>query len=159
MKPLTSNILYLAIIGLLIISVGSLTYTLSSKNETVNKNPTNTGTQTTKNTPKDLDDDIEDADDSPNPTTPAPSSQNTTTSTTKSYTAGDVASHNNQSSCWTIVNGNVYDVTSYINSHPGGQRAIESICGVNGTGAFDNQHSGASKPERVLQSFLIGPLK
>ena len=165
MKPLTSNIIFLAITGLLVISVGSLTYTFSSKNDKANTS--GTSTPTTKTYQKDTDDKYEDDDDSksytatqtPPPTNTTPTTQTPATTGAKTYTANDVSSHNNQSSCWTIVNGNVYDVTSYINSHPGGQGAIKSICGVDGSGAFGNQHGGASKPERVLQSFLIGSLK
>jgi cytochrome b involved in lipid metabolism len=161
MKPITLNIIFLVVAGALIISVGSLTYTFSSQKEiNLGQKQISTSTQSTKTNSQDLDDNYEDADDSPSvSTTKTPSPSTTPTNSAKSYTASDVASHNNQSSCWTIVNGNIYDLTSYINSHPGGQRAIDSICGVNGTGAFDNQHGGASKPEKVLQSFLIGPLK
>lgn len=162
MKPITSNILYLVVAGALIVSVGSLTYTFSPQKNTYSKQNEiiSTSTQTIKNTSKDLDDNYEDEDDSnsqtvkqtlPPPTPPI--------NTVKSFTASDVASHNNQASCWTIVNGNVYDITSYATSHPGGERAVLSLCGINGSSAFNNQHGGASKPENVLQSFLIGPLK
>lgn len=161
MKPLTSNIIYLAITGVLIIGVGSLTYTISSKKENanLNKNQISTSTQKATSNKEDLDDNYEDADDFNTGTITQTPPATKPTNTSKSYTTGDVATHNNQSSCWTMVNGNVYDVTSYINSHPGGQSAVESICGIDGSGAFNNQHGGASKPEKVLQSFLIGPLK
>ena len=36
------------------------------------------------------------------------------------YTTTEVAGHNNATSCWTIVNGNVYDLTAWIDLHPGG---------------------------------------
>jgi len=128
MKPLTSNILYLIIAGILIIGVGSVTYSISSKkeNNTIYQDQTSTSSQVNTNS---------------------------------FYKLGDVSSHNSQSDCWTAVNGKVYNLTNYINSHPGGQMAIESICGVDGSSAFNNQHGGASKPERVLSGFLIGALK
>ena len=93
----------------------------------------------------------------PSPTPPitqTPSTENRT----KTYTATDIASHNNASSCWTIVNGNVYDLTNWISSHPGGEQAILGLCGKDGTEAFMNQHGGQSRPERVLASFNIGTL-
>lgn len=95
----------------------------------------------------------------PAPTKTVPKTTTPTSSTTKSYTKADVATHNTSSNCWTIVNGNVYNLTSYVTQHPGGQRRISSICGIDGSMAFDNQHGGSSRPEAVLQSLLIGPLK
>ncbi|RYC55914.1 hypothetical protein CHU98_g10289, partial [Xylaria longipes] len=34
--------------------------------------------------------------------------------------AQEIASHRSTSSCWIVVNGKVYDVTTYLNEHPGG---------------------------------------
>jgi len=82
-----------------------------------------------------------------------------TPSTTTSYTLAQVATHNSQSDCWTVVNGSVYDITSYITRHPGGVRAISAICGKDGTSTFEGQHGGQSRPENTLSSFLIGSLK
>ena len=47
---------------------------------------------------------------------------------TKSYTLADVASHAVKADCWMAVEGKVYDVTSFIPSHPGGE-AILLGCG------------------------------
>ena len=71
----------------------------------------------------------------------------------------EVSSHNSQASCFTAINGNVYDVTSWINAHPGGARAIISLCGIDGSNAFNGQHGGERRPEAELANFLIGKLK
>ncbi|MCE9585052.1 cytochrome b5 domain-containing protein [Candidatus Nomurabacteria bacterium] len=89
---------------------------------------------------------------------------NTNTSTTKTntekiYTMVDVQKHNSQSSCWTAINGAVYDVTSWISQHPGGAGAILSLCGKDGSSAFNDQHGGQRRPEQELASFKIGVLK
>jgi cytochrome b involved in lipid metabolism len=52
----------------------------------------------------------------------------------------------------------VYDLTRWISDHPGGEQAILSICGKDGSSAFDNQHGGQSKPERILAGYEIAPL-
>jgi cytochrome b involved in lipid metabolism len=72
--------------------------------------------------------------------------------------AQEVAKHNSASDCWSVVNGNVYNLTSYIQRHPGGQSALKNICGKDGSAAFANQHSNQGKPNNVLQGFLIGAL-
>ena len=74
------------------------------------------------------------------------------------YTPAEVATHGNVSSCWTSVNGNVYDVTAWISHHPGGSSAILSLCGHDGTSAFTAQHGGQRRPEQELASFKIGAL-
>lgn len=82
-----------------------------------------------------------------------------TTSSAGSYTMADVAAHNTQQSCWTAINGSVYNVTSWISQHPGGRQAIISLCGKDGSSAFDGQHGGQARPEAELASFKIGVLK
>ncbi len=81
-----------------------------------------------------------------------------TSSSTTGYTLAEVATHDNESSCWTAVNGNVYDLTSALDSHPGGKKNIMKLCGIDGTAAFTAQHSGQSRPESGLANLYIGPL-
>jgi cytochrome b involved in lipid metabolism len=55
---------------------------------------------------------------------------------TVTYTTAEVATRNTRTNCWTIVSGSVYNLTTYINSHPGGVTAISQICGKDGTALF-----------------------
>lgn len=105
-------------------------------------NPANTNTLITK-TP-----------DTTNTTT-----QSTNNTTVKNYTMAEVSTHNNAQNCWTAIDGNVYNVTSWINQHPGGAQAIISLCGIDGSSAFNGQHGGQKRPASELQKFLIGKLK
>ncbi len=79
-------------------------------------------------------------------------------STAAIYTAAAVATHNTKADCWSIINSNVYDLTSYIPRHPGGSQNIVDICGKDGTSAFTGQHGGSSKPEAILAGFYLAPL-
>ncbi len=74
------------------------------------------------------------------------------------YTLDDVVLHNSESDCWTVINGNVYDLTEWINNHPGGSSAIISLCGKDGSSAFNAQHGGSSGPEMTLEEFYVGAL-
>lgn len=82
----------------------------------------------------------------------------TATTTTGSYTMTQVATHKNAASCWTVISGTVYDLTQWISEHPGGEDAILSICGIDGSEAFNNQHGGEQKQADILATYKIGRL-
>jgi cytochrome b involved in lipid metabolism len=69
-----------------------------------------------------------------------------------------VRANNTNSSCWTVIDRNVYDLTQWIYTHPGGSGAIRSLCGVDGTRAFLDQHEGRREPVQQLSKYLLGPL-
>ncbi len=98
----------------------------------------------------------------PNPEpsyTVTPVATPTTIATTTIYSMADIVKHNSVTSCWTAIDGIVYDVTSWINRHPGGPQAILSLCGKDGSPAFKNQHEGEPKPAMMLATFKIGVIK
>ena len=74
------------------------------------------------------------------------------------YTMERVKANGTSSSCWTVINGYVYDLTKWIGSHPGGSGAITSLCGTDGTSEFLAMHRGQNKPEARLAGYLLGPL-
>lgn len=99
--------------------------------------------------------------------------QNSTTSTTsqatnstgsidKSYTLADISSHSTKDDCWMAIEGEVYDVTKYISSHPGGDDILMG-CGKDATAYFNNRPGeGTPHPKKardLLPQFLIGTLK
>jgi hypothetical protein len=43
------------------------------------------------------------------------------------YTMAKVRENNSASSCWSAINGNVYNLTKWISSHPGGASAISGL--------------------------------
>lgn len=74
------------------------------------------------------------------------------------YTLAQVAEHATAASCWSAVNGSVYDLTKWIPLHPGGEAKIKAICGKDGSAAFTGKHGGQEKPEATLATFKIGTL-
>ena len=74
------------------------------------------------------------------------------------YTMAKVNENNSSASCWSVISGNVYDLTKWINQHPGGSSAIQSLCGIDGTSSFLAQHRGAGSPQQRLAGYLLGPL-
>lgn len=75
------------------------------------------------------------------------------------FTEDEVANHASVDDCWTIVNGFVYDVTTFARRHPAGPDAIEEMCGVNASEEFLEEHRGQSEPESWLETLKIGKLK
>lgn len=55
-------------------------------------------------------------------------------------TAQEVASHDNENDCWTIINDKVYDLTSFIASHPGGDEILRA-CGTDATTLFTQRET------------------
>lgn len=91
--------------------------------------------------------------------TSAPSeSTNPNSSGGRTYTLAQIAGHNDSVSCWSAINGSVYDLTSWIPNHPGGPQRILSICGKDGSNAFNGQHGGDSRVASILFGFKIGTL-
>jgi hypothetical protein len=73
-----------------------------------------------------------------------------------SFTSDQVAQHHSLSNCYMIISGKVYDVTSYVNQHPGGVDTIVSGCGTDATDLFAQIHS--QKAYDLLPHFYIGDL-
>jgi hypothetical protein len=73
------------------------------------------------------------------------------------FTATDVATHNTASDCWVILNNNVYNLTTFISQHSGGQAIIIAQCGKDGTAVFNSgPHSGGTL--NVINPLLLGTL-
>jgi hypothetical protein len=86
---------------------------------------------------------------------PTPTAEVTTQA---GYTMAKVKENNSAASCWSVINGNVYNLTQWINSHPGGPSVIRGLCGVDGTSSFNGKHRGQGNPTSTLASYLLGPL-
>jgi hypothetical protein len=74
------------------------------------------------------------------------------------YTMANVRANNSESSCWSVIGGNVYNLTQWINSHPGGASRIRALCGTDGTSSFSAQHGSRGSPTSTLANYLLGPL-
>ena len=87
-----------------------------------------------------------------------PAAAATPTATTSGYTMAQVAANNSAKSCWAVIEGSVYNLTNWINSHPGGSGAIISLCGTEATSSFKARHANQSRPSAQLSGYLLGPL-
>jgi cytochrome b involved in lipid metabolism len=96
---------------------------------------------------------------SPSPTSPTSTQNPTPAPTPGIYTIADVQKHATKESCWSVVDGNVYDLTTWIDRHPGGAQAILGMCGTDGSAAYHGQHGNARRPASLLVLLKIGALR
>jgi len=54
--------------------------------------------------------------------------------------ADEVEKHNTEQDCWVIIDGEVFDVTKFLDDHPGGKKAILIYAGKDATEEFDMLH-------------------
>ncbi len=73
-------------------------------------------------------------------------------------TAAEVAKHNSRTDCWSIISGKVYNVTSFLPSHPGGVAAILPFCGKDATQAFNVSVPHSQNAHNILASYYVGDL-
>ncbi|CAE7780161.1 cyb5r4 [Symbiodinium sp. CCMP2456] len=72
-------------------------------------------------------------------------------------TAEEVARHNQAADCWTIFQGRVYDISAYIDFHPGGKKQIMQGAGKDMTSLFHKAHPWVSM-EGLVGKLCLGPL-
>jgi len=70
-------------------------------------------------------------------------------------TMKELAGHNTRNDAWICVEGRAYDVTKYVEYHPGGWLPIANLAGKDVTDAFANYHP-ASVYEKLLPSYYLG---
>jgi len=67
----------------------------------------------------------------------------------KQFTPADVASHKDASSgMYIIIDENVYDVTGFVDEHPGGAKILKRVAGKDATKQFWKYHN-----EGVLKKY------
>lgn len=88
---------------------------------------------------------------------PATSPANNPAPVTYTLTTAIVAQHNTASDCWVTAGNNVYNVTSYIKAHPGGQSNITRYCGADIGAAYTAQGHSANAGN-IFASYKIGTI-
>ncbi|KFZ15419.1 hypothetical protein V502_05623 [Pseudogymnoascus sp. VKM F-4520 (FW-2644)] len=75
----------------------------------------------------------------------------------KTFSLEDVAEHNSGKSLWIVVHNKVYDVSNYLEEHPGGGEVLKECAGADATVAFEDVgHSDGAI--NMLEDMLIGEL-
>ncbi|KAJ6850079.1 cytochrome b5-like [Iris pallida] len=75
----------------------------------------------------------------------------------KVLTLEDVAKHNSKEDCWLIIGGKVYDVTKFLDDHPGGDDVLLSATGKDATDDFEDVgHSTTARA--MMDEYFVGEI-
>ncbi|GEQ67925.1 hypothetical protein JCM33374_g1591 [Metschnikowia sp. JCM 33374] len=70
----------------------------------------------------------------------------------------DVSAHSSKDDCWVIIHGKVYDVSTFLDDHPGGAAVILKYAGKDATKAFDPIHPGDTLTKYLPEKYHLGPV-
>lgn len=70
----------------------------------------------------------------------------------------EVAKHNKPNDCWVVINGYVYDVTSFAPDHPGGIDVIYANAGKDVSAIFQPLHAKGTLEKNIPEKYQLGPL-
>ncbi|KAF4309979.1 Major facilitator superfamily [Botryosphaeria dothidea] len=76
----------------------------------------------------------------------------------KEFTYSDVSEHTSKKDLYIVVDDKVYNCTSFVDEHPGGEEVLLDVGGQDATEAFEDVgHSDEAR--EILEGLLVGKLK
>lgn len=76
----------------------------------------------------------------------------------KEYTYSDVSEHATKKDLFLVVHDKVYNCSSFVDEHPGGEEVLLDVGGQDATEAFEDVgHSDEAR--EILEGLLVGNLK
>jgi cytochrome b involved in lipid metabolism len=55
------------------------------------------------------------------------------------YTMEEVAMHNSELDCWTVIDGKIYNIAPFVSQHPGGKKILKAA-GKDGSDLFSKKY-------------------
>ncbi|KAJ6853460.1 cytochrome b5 [Iris pallida] len=75
----------------------------------------------------------------------------------KMYHFEEVSKHNATQDCWIFIDGKVYDVTPFMEDHPGGDEVLLAATGKDATNDFEDVgHSDSAR--EMMDKYYIGEI-
>ncbi|KYQ91307.1 cytochrome b5 A [Tieghemostelium lacteum] len=74
------------------------------------------------------------------------------------YTLEEISKHSSANDLWIVYNGEVFDVTKFIEDHPGGEQVLLENAGQDATQNFDDVGHSANA-NSMMQKYKIGTVK
>ncbi|KQJ91844.1 cytochrome b5 [Brachypodium distachyon] len=75
------------------------------------------------------------------------------------FSPSDVSPHSSRKDCWVVIHGKVYDVTKFLEDHPGGEDVLLHVSASgDATEAFEDVGHSTSAIS-MMNSYLIGSIE
>ncbi|KAJ5759246.1 hypothetical protein N7520_006402 [Penicillium odoratum] len=79
-------------------------------------------------------------------------------SATKEFTLKEIEAHNTKKDLYMVIHDKVYDCSSFVDEHPGGEEVLLDVGGQDGTEAFEDVgHSDEAR--EILDGLFVGNVK
>ncbi|XP_044055833.1 cytochrome b5 isoform X2 [Siniperca chuatsi] len=72
----------------------------------------------------------------------------------KYYTLEEIRVHNMSSDTWLIIHDKVYDITGFLEEHPGGEEVLLEQAGADATESFEDVGHSTDAREMLLQYYI-----
>ncbi|KYQ93650.1 cytochrome b5 domain-containing protein [Tieghemostelium lacteum] len=69
-------------------------------------------------------------------------------------TPSELQKHNKEDDAWTVFRGKVYNITDYLNFHPGGKPELMRAAGMDCTEMFNFRHDWVNFESMLLKYFI-----
>jgi cytochrome b involved in lipid metabolism len=76
----------------------------------------------------------------------------------KAFTLDEIKKHNKKGDAWTLIENKVYNISSWISKHPGGEIIMQAV-GKDATQLFNSRGHPSYVKKTILPKYYIGTLK
>eukprot|EP00794_Sanderia_malayensis_P018731 gene18731-20620_t len=73
------------------------------------------------------------------------------------FSLEEVKNHNDGKSCWLVIHDKIYDVTKFLEEHPGGEEVLLELAGSDGTESFEDVGHSTDARE-LMEQYFVGEL-
>eukprot|EP00760_Papus_ankaliazontas_P006343 PhM_4_TR13009/c0_g1_i1/m.40774 len=75
----------------------------------------------------------------------------------KTLTLAEVKAHTTEKSCWFVIRDKVYDVTKFLDEHPGGREVLLDVAGGDATAEYD-EVGHSNNADAMLKDYFVADL-
>lgn len=75
------------------------------------------------------------------------------------FTMDQIIASKAEGKCLVVIYNKVVDLTDFVKKHPGGEKALQDLCGTDATDEFTSKHGAQDNPAKVEEANRIGILQ